>query len=90
MAEARGKHGVRFVKIAAGIISFVGSDADQDAVDFDLSSSRRTGDFQPFAKRAGGLLRDLFQVFGEPVQECFVPQLAVLRLQDPMAFVREN
>src|ERR1700683_296596 len=51
MAEARRKHGVRFVKVAAGMTYFVGSDADQHAVDFDLSSSGRTRDSQRFAER---------------------------------------
>jgi hypothetical protein len=51
MAEACSKHGMWFVKIAAGTTYFVGSHADQHAVDFDVRSSGRTGDFQRFAKR---------------------------------------
>src|ERR1700693_5446124 len=34
--------------------------------------------------------RRLSKIFSKPAEECFVPQLAILRFHHPMPFVREN
>jgi hypothetical protein len=46
MSKPRRKNGVRLVKIAAGIVSFVRSGPHQHAIDLDVRACGRTCNFQ--------------------------------------------